>query len=374
MKTIALMPVRNEAHILPYTLPPLAQICDHIIIADQHSTDDTRAVIKKCAKAILIDNTTPPPPKGRFDSARQLLLDAARNFDGNNLIICIDADELPPPAVFANIKNYVGERHKPGTAFATLGVNLWQDCHHYALPWQGRIVPCYHWLFYDHRQFSYEAKQWVHSARVPEEFYKPKNYRRLPRPYCLLHFRWAFWQRSLWQQAWYHLMEFKNSNFDVTGIRRINQYYYNTLPNQTVLTRPLPPLWRHGYKPLPQSIENNAPSREKDVMAMIQQHGVEFFEPLNIWYVPTLRQLFLTHTGREPRPVPVKKVSIVMRQYLYPITPFDSILKMPERAIRRTTWYKKLKGKWRQLREAIKKPERRIRQTTWYKKLKGKKT
>ena len=66
----------------PTTLPPLAQVCDHIIIADQHSTDDTRTVIKKCTKAILIDNP-PSPTDGNYETqGRNLLLDAARNFDG----------------------------------------------------------------------------------------------------------------------------------------------------------------------------------------------------------------------------------------------------------------------------------------------------
>ena len=49
MKLIALMQVRNEAHMLPYTLPPLTRLCDHIIIADQHSTDDTRVPSSKNA-------------------------------------------------------------------------------------------------------------------------------------------------------------------------------------------------------------------------------------------------------------------------------------------------------------------------------------
>ena len=345
MKTIGLMPVRNEAHILPYTLPPLAQICDHIIIADQNSTDDTRAVIKKFNKAILIDNNTPPPPKGRFDSARPLLLDAARNFDGNSLLICIDADEITPPAVFCNFKERVANHYEKGDAFVTPWISLWKNPTQYYYPWRSHTHAKF---FYDHRQTQYEEREWVHSGRVPHPARQYVLFRDTP----VLHCHWIFWQRALWQQAWYQMMEFEHSQFDHNDIKRIHQHYHDpALHGQRVIIRPLPQKLRQGYQPPPPYPDNAPDWRKDEVWKMIEKYGIEIFEPLDIWYVSELKERFEQEMKRPPqwqRPpkfyVPLHQLHYALQWKLRYGTLRDT-LKAPERAVRRTTWYKKLKGK-----------------------------
>ena len=53
---ICLTPVRNEALILDRFLKATSLWADHIIIADQMSTDGSREIAKKHPKVTLIDN------------------------------------------------------------------------------------------------------------------------------------------------------------------------------------------------------------------------------------------------------------------------------------------------------------------------------
>ena len=58
MKVIALLPVRNEAWVLPHTLSCLSGFCDVIIVSDQDSTDESRAICRRFAKVALLDPQT----------------------------------------------------------------------------------------------------------------------------------------------------------------------------------------------------------------------------------------------------------------------------------------------------------------------------
>ena len=298
MKLIALMQVRNEAHMLPYTLPPLARLCDHIIIADQHSTDDTRAIIKKFQKAILIDNNEPPPPKGRFDSARQSLLDAARNFDGNNLLLAIDADEIAPPSLFANVKETT-ETYQAGTVFKMRWFQLWGSNNDYRPP----IAPPYHspWqgcLCYDDRMSRYHGK-WIHTGRFPA-----MRHKAFLRNHALLHLHWRLYRRASWQQVWYQMMEWKRAQFDSARVRRINEFYDDPLfTHPAPSLEPLPRDWLQGLS-LPRDEDDDLAHhwRKDDVLAMIDTHGIAHFEPLAIWHLDELRVLFQKECGRDPVP------------------------------------------------------------------------
>ena len=71
---------------------------------------------------------------------------------------------------------------------------------------------------------------------------------------------------------------------------------------------------------------------------MIEKHGIEIFEPLNIWYVPELKNHFEQTVKRPPQWQPLPKIFVPTQQV-------REMIKTPERRIRQTAWYKKLKGK-----------------------------
>lgn len=89
---VVLTPVRNEAWILDRFLAVTSRFADRIILADQGSTDDTRAIAARYPKALVIDNDDPG-----FDEARRqkLLLDRARaEVPGRKVLLALDADEI----------------------------------------------------------------------------------------------------------------------------------------------------------------------------------------------------------------------------------------------------------------------------------------
>ncbi|GAA4439495.1 hypothetical protein GCM10023188_35900 [Pontibacter saemangeumensis] len=91
-KIIVLTPVKNEAWILDRFLQVCSAFADHIIIADQNSTDGSLEIYPKYPKVTLILNNNP-----QYDEAERqlLLLNTARTkFGINNILIAIDADEI----------------------------------------------------------------------------------------------------------------------------------------------------------------------------------------------------------------------------------------------------------------------------------------
>src|SRR3989449_6927486 len=70
VRVVVVTPVRNEAWILERFLSVTSRFADHIIIADQRSTDDSRAICGRYPKVRVIDN-----PTDEFNEReRQLLL------------------------------------------------------------------------------------------------------------------------------------------------------------------------------------------------------------------------------------------------------------------------------------------------------------
>jgi len=92
-KIIVLTPVKNEAWILDLFLKITSQFADHILLADQHSTDATLEIASKYAKVIVIENKNQA-----YDEAyrQQLLIEKARELFPTNkrIFIALDADEI----------------------------------------------------------------------------------------------------------------------------------------------------------------------------------------------------------------------------------------------------------------------------------------
>ncbi len=130
MKIIALVPVRNEAWVLEHSLACWSGFCDVVIVDDQMSTDSTREICRRFPKVVLLETTL----TGRADTvarlpqqARWRLLDAARSYDGNNLLWCTDADELTPPTLARSFFEQHAEELAPGRVIECRFYNLWNS-------------------------------------------------------------------------------------------------------------------------------------------------------------------------------------------------------------------------------------------------------
>ena len=102
MKIIVLTPVRNEEWILDQFLQTCSMFADHIIIADQNSTDRSAEIAAKYEKVIVIQNDNL-----NFNEAERqiLLITKARELFGlGNFLLALDADEI----IAANSINSTG--------------------------------------------------------------------------------------------------------------------------------------------------------------------------------------------------------------------------------------------------------------------------
>ena len=78
VKTIALLPVRNEAWVLRHSLACLTAFCDVVLVSDQASEDDSRAICREFSNVVVLES----PVAKICEQARWDLWAAARDYDG----------------------------------------------------------------------------------------------------------------------------------------------------------------------------------------------------------------------------------------------------------------------------------------------------
>ena len=87
---ICITPIKNEAWILDRFLKCASTWADHIIMADQGSTDGSLEIIQHYPKVRLVEA---PCQEFNMGKMRQALLEMARTIPGPRIIISLDADE-----------------------------------------------------------------------------------------------------------------------------------------------------------------------------------------------------------------------------------------------------------------------------------------
>ena len=89
--SIVMTPVRNEAWVLRAFLEATSLWADHIIIADQMSTDGSREIAKEYPKVTLVDNDRQEMHQA---ATRRLLFEEAKKIEGDKILFALDADEF----------------------------------------------------------------------------------------------------------------------------------------------------------------------------------------------------------------------------------------------------------------------------------------
>ena len=88
---VVMTPVRNEAWVLRAFLEATSLWADHIIIADQMSTDGSREIAMEYPKVILIDNDR---HEMHMAATRRMLFEEAKKIKGEKILFALDADEF----------------------------------------------------------------------------------------------------------------------------------------------------------------------------------------------------------------------------------------------------------------------------------------
>lgn len=124
MKLVALMPVRNESWVLALSARVALRWCDHLVILDHASADDTPAIIREIASEHSGRVTCLRNEDGLWDEMqhRQVLLQAARAEAATHIAI-VDADEILTANLLPSIRATIEEIPR-GSILEIPGYNL----------------------------------------------------------------------------------------------------------------------------------------------------------------------------------------------------------------------------------------------------------
>lgn len=108
-----LIPVKNEEWIIETFLKITSEFADHILLADQNSTDKTVEIASSFPKVTIIKNDS-----AVFNEAsrQQLLIETARQMYGKgNVLLALDADEIIAYNALNSVEWNTIRSAKPGT-------------------------------------------------------------------------------------------------------------------------------------------------------------------------------------------------------------------------------------------------------------------
>jgi glycosyltransferase involved in cell wall biosynthesis len=135
---IVCCPARNEAETLRRTLPTWLTFADHVVIADQNSTDDTRAYLSQYPRVTCVNN---PDSEYHEGNRNALLASQARQISHEAVLLFLDADET----LSGNVLTAPEWKHfcssPPGTAAAMNWVLLWKSPFQYIRSGHGAPAP-----------------------------------------------------------------------------------------------------------------------------------------------------------------------------------------------------------------------------------------
>jgi len=295
MKVIAMMPVRDEAWVLPHSLAALSGFCEVILVSDRGSTDGSLEIYQQFPKVVVLK----APLAFRIREQRWQLLDAARGYDGHNLLWGSDADEMLSPRLMKGFLERSACDLVPGAIVDCRYYHLWNsvglyrdDLSYYRPNWK-RIG------FVDDRRADFDRSLAapLHEPRIPVDDHVSAI---RADDLALLHLQWVLPRRNQMRQAWYRCREYLDGGKTAVAI---NEYYATTSPVARVKTTPVPHDWV-GDLTFPDlaKVDSEPSWHQADMMAWFDERGIEFFESLEIWHNPALAQEFRRRVGRNPRP------------------------------------------------------------------------
>lgn len=269
---VCIMPVKNEAWILERSLSCASRWADHIVIADQCSTDGSQDIARRFAKVVLVDNVS----EDYSEAERQdLLLKKAREYPSPRLLISLDADEVLTANYAFSAEWASVLRASPGTVIDMRRANLAPSLGEYWLE-----AGDYGRGFMD--DGSGHAGTDIHGPLLPE----PHSATRLKlREVKLLHYQYTDWDRMKRKHRWYECWERLNHAWrSPTDIYR---QYHHMDASVALALRPVPKDWLEGY--LESGIDMSSVRHEpvvwfdRDVHDWLHAYGPERFRRDAVW-------------------------------------------------------------------------------------------
>jgi glycosyltransferase involved in cell wall biosynthesis len=291
MKVITLVPVKNEAWILKFSLKNFSLFSDEIIVLNDKSIDESVDIIKSFPKAKIVDfNET----ENIVDMSRRrnILLEAGREAGGTHFLF-LDADEILSENFVRDIKQVLSNLSVGQTVklpWVTITENKTQ------LYFEEKEKEIYKdFIFCDDKVSNYK-KQNLSEARTPGI---QDNIITIPfQDGYVIHFQYLASERNKVKQAWYRMNELLQNK---RSAARINATYEHTKRRSL----------KKGYELKDSFVEENRSLIETNVSAkyhldqiieLFKKYGIRKFEHLDIWDMADLREIFKKELGREPKP------------------------------------------------------------------------
>ena len=268
---ICITPVKNEAWILKRFLDCASLWADHIIVADQGSTDGSIEIARSNPKVILLDNQS---EKFNEPDRQALLIKAARSIPGPRVLIALDADEILTGNFGTSPEWASVLGADPGTVIWFKWVCLLSPYQYYL--WNAPFA----WGFVDDN--SDHVGLPIHSPRLPIPANAPSIFLNQIQ---VLHYapidRVREHRKVLWYQCWETVHHRKRS---FIGLYRM---YHKTEHMPPSAIHPVPHEWMETYERAGIDMTSVRRSKsfwwDKDIVDMLQEHGTELFRRVDIW-------------------------------------------------------------------------------------------
>ena len=293
---------------MPSYLHNTTKIVDEIIAIDDGSIDNSVKILEDAGAKVYSSEKLIKFNSGWSEgSIRAELLKLGREAGGTHFV-CLDADETFTNPLVENFQELLPQL-KPGEKMSLQWLALWKSYSSYrhdATVWSNNwkdFVVC------DDPSLSYNHNQHMHVGRTPASVSDVNNesWRRLENEHgAVMHFQFSAYNNFQLKQCWLRCSELIQEPYNSQGI---NIKYSITLLEQNVGLEEMPKSW-YDKIVLPK-VENFDPEWKDSsfvradllpgIYKYFEDYGVEFFENLNIWHVPQLRNYFIKQTGRMPR-------------------------------------------------------------------------
>lgn len=274
-KIICICPVKNEGWIIEKFIKATSLWADHIILADQNSTDNTVELATKFEKVIVVRNEL---EYNEFERTK-ILIQEARKIAGSKIIFALDADEIFTANLFDSLEWNTILSAKTGTIFFSDRINLTPSLDEYFRPM--KMV----FGFVDDGIASIEntSKAIIHNIRIPW----PKNAESIHlKDIKVFHFDYVVPERTLSKLLWYQC--FEKVKFNHSDKFLLRKYPTFNKIGDFLKTKRLYPVkadWFLNYTKKGidiTSVKTPLLWWDKEVMDMIEQYGIDKFKRLDI--------------------------------------------------------------------------------------------
>jgi hypothetical protein len=275
IKIICITPVKNESWILEKFLTATSLWADHIIIADQKSTDNSLEIASKFEKVTIVRNNN---SYNEFERTK-ILLDAARKIDGKKIIFALDADEILTANYEYSPEWETIHKLNEGTVilFDRININAEQD------KYFGKLKMVFGLVDDGISSIESTSQAIIHNIRLPwpknADYYYFKEIK-------VIHFDYVIPERTISKLIWYQC--FEKIKFNHSDNYLLEKYKTFDSIDEFLTSFPLYDTkkeWFEGYKT--KNIDLTSLKKaflwwDEEVLEMINQHGIEKFRHLDI--------------------------------------------------------------------------------------------